>query len=160
MVEERMAQMGGGSAAQSTTARTLGMFDFDQDGRLTPNLPGARLGMDFHWRDRLVTTALHTDDGGKGGVMVFRALAGRVPSSAIAPDARAPAFEILRCLPSLLPSDWTLTVEPDHSLRLHTTIPVAVPALVSDLLTPAVRFCLAVSPLLDLLEENAMGLYA
>ena len=37
---------------------------------------------------------------------------------------------------------------------------VVMPALITDLLVPAVQFCLAASPYFDLLEENAMGLRA
>lgn len=143
-----------------TSYGSVGAFDVDETGRLSPHLPTAKLGMKFSWRGRPVSTALRTTDDGSVGIMLLRAQAGRVPSSALAAAARPDAFELIRCLPALLPEHWTLTVAPDHSLQLQTEMQVAMPASVSDLLVPAVRFCLAVSPYLDLLEENAMGMRA
>ena len=133
------------------------MFDFDQGGRLIPRLPTARLGMKFRWRERPVTTALRTAGDGGQAILALHIEAGRVPSSATAAQARPEAFALLRCLPGLLPKAWKLTVAPNHSLVLNSEMAVALPALLTDLLVPAVQFCLAVSPFLDLLEENRMG---
>ena len=139
---------------------SVGAFDVDETGRLSSHLPAARLGMSFSWRGRPVSTALRTIENGSIGIMELRTQAGRVPSSAIAAAARPDAFGLLRCLPALLPEHWSLTLAPDHSVQLHTEMRVAMPASSSDLLVPAVQFCLAVSPYFDLLEENAMGLQA
>ena len=143
--------LGGGS---------LGMFDFDETGRLQPNLPTAKLGMDFIWRGRPVTSTVRAEGDGLTGVMTFRTQAGRMPSSAISAAARPDAFEIARSLPAVLPTKWTLRVDADHRLQIEAEMAVAMPALISDLLVPAVQFCLAASPYFDLLEENAMGLRA
>ncbi len=139
---------------------SVGAFDIDESGRLSPHAPAAKLGMRFSWRGRPVSTALRTTDDGSVGVMLLRAQAGRVPSTAIAAAARPDAFDLLRCLPTLLPEHWTVSLAADHSLQLQTEMRVAMPASASDLLIPAVQFCLAVSPYLDLLEENAMGMQA
>jgi hypothetical protein len=136
------------------------MFEFDATGRLSPNLPAAKLGLEFCWRGRPVTTSVHAGEDGQTGTILFRTQAGRMPSSAIAAAARPDAFELARHLPRLLPSHWTLSVGADHSLQLEAEIQIVMPALVSDLLVPAVQFCLAASPYFDLLEENAMGLRA
>ncbi len=139
---------------------SLGMFDVDQGGRLSPSLPASKLVMEFRWRERPVTTSLRAEEDAPSGTIVFRTRVGRVPSSALAAAARPDAFELLRCLPALLPERWTLTLGADHGLQIEAEMAVAMPALVSDLLVPTVRFCLAASPLLDLLEENAMGMRA
>ena len=138
----------------------VGAFDVDETGRLSSQLPAAKLGMNFSWRGRPVSTALRTIENGSVGIMELRTQAGRVPSSAIAAAARPDAFGLLRCLPALLPEHWGVTLTADHSLQLHTEMRVNMPASAGDLLVPAVQFCLAVSPYLDLLEENAMGLQA
>jgi len=136
------------------------MFEFDETGRLSSNLPAARLGMEFCWRGRPVAASVRAGEDGQTGTMLFRTQAGRMPSSAIAAAARPEAFELARQLPAQLPLNWTLNVGADHSLQLEAEMRVPMPALVSDLLVPVVQFCLAASPFLDLLEENAMGLRA
>jgi hypothetical protein len=159
----RQGESGGrdNAASRSTASHgRLGSFDFDSAGRLRPNLPAARLGMEFRWRGRPVTTSVRAIGDGQTGTMLFRTQAGRMPSSAIAAPARPDAFELARCLSALLPPSWTLTVGADHSLQLAAEMQIVMPALVSDLLVPAVQFCLAASPYLDLLEENAMGMRA
>ena len=155
-----MERMESGDQAGTGSYGSLGMFDIDQDGRLSPGLPASKLGMEFRWRERPVTSSLRAEEDAPTGTMVFRIRVGRVPSSAIAAAARPDAFELLRCLPALLPERWKLMVGADHGLHIEAELPVAMPALVSDLLVPAVRFCLDTSPLLDLLEENAMGMRA
>lgn len=139
---------------------SVGEFDVDEDGRLSPRAPAAELGMRFSWRGRPVSTALRTTDDGSVGIMRLCTQAGRVPSTATAAAARPDAFDLLRCLPALLPEHWTVSLAADHSLRLQTEMRVSMPASASDLLIPAVQFCLAISPYLDLLEENAMGMQA
>jgi len=138
----------------------LGMFDFNAEGRISPTLPASRMGMDFVWRGHAVTTSLVASDAGGGGTMVLSARAGRVPSSARAPDARPDAFKLLRHLPALLPEHWSINLCADHSLRIEARLPVEMPAHVKDLLVPAVRFCLEAAPILDLLAENMMGTQA
>jgi hypothetical protein len=137
---------------------SLGTFDVDAAGRLSPSLPTSKLVMEFRWRDRPVSSSLHSIDDGASGVMTFRTKAGRMPSSAIAAAARPDAFGLLGLLPDLLPKSWKLYLTADHGLQLEHEIPVPLPALMSDLLIPAVQFCLAASPYLDLLEENIMGM--
>ncbi len=151
---ESRDQAGMGSCA------SLGMFEVDQDGRLSPGLPASKLAMEFRWRERPVSTWLRAEEDAPNGTMMFRTRVGRMPSSALAAAARPDAFALLRCLPALLPDRWTLTVAADHSLQIEAELAVAMPALVSDLLVPTVQFCLAAAPLLDLLEENAMGMRA
>lgn len=158
--EERLAQLEDDVTGSIGSYGSVGAFDVDEDGRLSPNVPGSRLGMKFHWRDRVVSTALRTIEDGSIGIMTLRTQAGRIPSSALAAAGRPDAFGLLRTLPALLPSQWTLTIAPDHSVQLEAEMRVPMPALVSDLLVPAVRFCLIASPYFDLLEENAMGLRA
>lgn len=153
-------QWDSGSRDSMTSYGSVGMFDVDAAGRLRPTQPASRLGMEFRWRDRPVTTSLRTIGDGSSGVMRLRTQAGRIPSSALAAAARPDAFELLRLLPGLLPQSWTLKIEADHTLQLESEMAVPMPALMSDLLVPAVQFCLAASPYLDLLEENAMGLRA
>ncbi len=149
-----------GTPAGAEPAGRLGSFDVDQGGRLSPGLPASTLAMEFRWRERPVTTSLRAEGDAPSGTMVFRTRIGRMPSSATAAAARPDAFELLRCLPALLPPRWTLMLGADHSLQIEAELSVAMPAMASDLLVPAVRFCLAASPLLDLLEENAMGMRA
>lgn len=139
---------------------TVGMFDVDEAGRLRATLPAAKLAIEFCWRDRAVAASLYADGDGLSGSMVLRAEAGRLPSSAIAASSRPDAFALLDLLPALLPENWKLMVGADHTLRLEAGMTVSLPALVGDLLVPAVQFCLTVSPYLDLLEENAMGMRA
>lgn len=146
------------SPPASSPYTTLGMFDVDISGRLSANRPDANLGMRFNWRGRPVIGALHGQCDGLTGSMLFRIWAGRIPSSSIAAEARPDAFALLRYLPALLPELWTLRVGADHSLELESVMPVAMPAHIKDLLVPAVQFCLAACPFLDLLEENAIGL--
>ena len=155
-----MSQSEYGYRGSMTSYGSVGAFDVDEAGRLSSHLPAAKLGIRFSWRGRPVSTTLRMTDDGSIGIMSLSAQAGRVPSTATAPAARPAAFDLVACLPALLPENWTLTLAPDHSLRLQTEMEVAMPASVSDLLVPAVRFCLAVSPYLDLLEENALGMQA
>lgn len=150
----------GAAPHAAETHRSLGTFEFDATGRLSPNLPAAKLAMEFCWRGRPVATSVRAGEDDQTGTMLFRTQAGRMPSSAIAAAARPEAFELARHLPALLPARWTLSVGADHGLQLEAEMQVAMPALVSDLLVPAVQFCLTVSPFLDLLEENSMGLRA
>ena len=155
-----MSQSEYGHRGSMTSYGSLGAFDVDEAGRLSPHLPAAKLGIRFSWRGRPVSTTLRATEDGSIGIMSLRAQAGRVPSTANAAAARPAAFDLIRCLPALLPEHWTLTLAADHSLQLQTEMQVAMPASVGDLLVPAVRFCLAVSPYLDLLDENALGLQA
>ncbi len=139
---------------------SLGMFDIDETGRLSPSLPTSKLVMEFLWRGRPVSSSLRGVGDGVSGVMTFRTQAGRMPSSATAAAARPDAFGLLDLLPDLLPKCWKLRLAADHSLQLEREMQVPLPALMSDLLIPAVQFCLAASPYLDLLEENVMGMSA
>lgn len=139
---------------------SVGMFDVDETGRLNPSAPTAKLVMEFRWRERPVYGSLRSLGDGATGIMSFRTRAGRIPSSALAAAVRPDAFSLLGLLPTLLPESWKLMLGADHSLQLECEIAVPIPALVSDLLVPAVQFCLAASPHIDLLEEKAMGLRA
>ena len=155
-----MEQAQDGGEPATTRRGSLTMFDVDRAGRLRASLPDAKLGMNFRWRGRSIATDLYSDAKAPTAVMVLRTQAGRIPSSALAADARPEAFDLLRRLPSLLPKDWTVTMTPDHGLQLRGEAHVPMPALISDLLVPAVQFCLAAAPLFDLLEEHAIGTHA
>ncbi len=153
----RVEQAQSGGQPVTAARGSLTMFDVDRTGRLMARLPDARLGMDFRWRGRSIRTDLHSDAQAPTAVVTFRTQAGRIPSSALAAEARPDAFEVLRALPGLLPKDWTLTITPNHGLQLQGEAQVAMPALISDLLAPAVHFCLEAAPLFDLLEEHAIA---
>jgi hypothetical protein len=157
---KHMEGCGGANYGTTGSFGTVGMFDVDEVGRLRATLPAAKLAIEFCWHGRPVAASLYADGDRTSGSMVLRAEAGRLPSSAIAASSRPDAFALLGLLPALLPDNWKLMVGADHTLRLEAEMTVSLPALVGDLLVPAVQFCLTVSPYLDLLEENAMGMRA
>lgn len=129
----------------------LGPFLIEEDGRLQLRRPDTKPAFWFLWQGRRVDAKL-----GAGGVTLSM-LIGRVPSSIRQPEVREPAFALLRALPSTLPEGWKMRLTPEHTIWVQAFDKVALPATISGLIEPLVRFLLSVSPYLEMIEQGGLG---
>jgi hypothetical protein len=133
------------------TRLPLGPFVIEPGGRLQLRGGDTRPAFWFLWRDHRVDAKL-----GAGGVTINMQI-GRIPSTIRQPAVREPAFALLRALPGTLPEGWTMRLTPEHTIRVQAFDTVALPATISGLTEPLVRFLLRVSPYLELIEQGGLG---
>lgn len=119
-----------------------------EDGALAP-APAARPTLRFEWRGRGCTAEL-TAEG-----MRLSALAGRVPSTAVAAARRGALLAALPDIAQRLPRGWRLRLSPDHRILVEAASHGPYPTPVTALLSELVRFALALDPLCD--ELDAAG---
>jgi len=138
---------------------SLGPFSVDAEGRIAPRDGADMPHFTFHWRDRKVSARLLGRDG--DGSLTISASLGRMPSSAAPASAdqltnerRRASFAALRGFLDMMPADWRVRLLPDHQVRLEAEILLGWPATAVDLMTELTRFLLALTPYLDLLEEE------
>jgi hypothetical protein len=129
----------------------LGPFIIEPDGRLQLRRGDTRPAFWFLWQGRRVDARI-----GAGGVKLTMQI-GRIPSSIRQPAVREPAFALLRALPGTLPEGWTMRLTPEHTIWVQAFDKVALPATISGLIEPLVRFLLRVSPYLDVIEQGGLG---
>jgi hypothetical protein len=129
----------------------LGPFIIEPGGRLQLRGADTRPAFWFMWKGLRVDAKL-----GAGGVTLSM-LIGRIPSTIKQPAVREPAFALLRALPGTLPEGWTMRLTPEHTIRVQAFDTVALPATISGLVEPLVRFLLRVSPYLELIEQAGLG---
>jgi len=129
----------------------LGPFIIEADGRLQLRRPDTKPAFWFRWQGHRVDAKI-----GAGGVTLSM-LIGRIPSSIRQPAVREPAFALLRALPGTLPEGWTMRLTPEHTIRVQAFDTVALPATISGMIEPLVRFLLRVSPYLEMIEERGLG---
>jgi hypothetical protein len=133
------------------TRLPLGPFIIEPGGRIQLRGADTRPAFWFHWQGYRVDAKL-----GAGGVTLSMQI-GRIPSSIRQPAVREPAFALLRALPDTLPEGWTVRLTPEHTIRVQAFDTVALPATISGLTEPLVRFLLRVSPYLELIQQSGLG---
>jgi hypothetical protein len=140
------------------TALTFGPFRVDAAGGLAPIEPAAPPRFTFRWRDRLVHASLQEGEVPAGSLRL-RAQLGRVPSSALPPEAarRPQSFTLLRSLPATLPQDWRVGLTPDHRVVLEAECHVALPITATGLVGEVTGFLLRLAPYLDVLDEVGLA---
>jgi hypothetical protein len=126
-----------------------GPFSIAPDGALSLRDSGRAPLMRFRWKGHACEARLEADG------LRFRALAGRIPSTAEPGADRTRTFAAVAALPAALPRGWRLRLTADHRLRVEADGPVAssAPALLGAL----VRFALALDPYLDAVEAVGAG---
>lgn len=118
-----------------------------QDGAIAPDLPACP-ALRFDWRGRACTAELAADG------LRLSAWAGRVPSTATAPDRRGALLAALPGIAHRLPRGWRLRLSPDHRIHVAATSPGPFPTPMTALLSELVRFALALDPLCDALDAT------
>jgi hypothetical protein len=110
---------------------TLGPFEVDAEGRLSPIEHQASPAFLFRWRDRVVRSRLALTNTTTGG-LTMQTVVGRVPSTAVTPDEtlRPRSFALLHWLSHGVPKDWQMSLSPDHRVSLMTEMPVELPITV------------------------------
>jgi hypothetical protein len=133
---------------------TLGPFEVDSEGRLSPIEHQASPAFLFRWRDRVVRSHLALTDATTGRLSM-QTVVGRIPSTAVTPDEtlRPRSFALLHWLSNGVPKDWQMRLSPDHRVSLTTEVPVELPITAVALVTRITCFALALAPYLDLLDE-------
>ena len=133
----------------------LGPFLVDEGGRLAfrkgAAVEGSPPGFTFLWRNRCFGIELRT------GRMFCVVPMGRIPSTSMGAGRREQALQALRALAACIPSDWKLSLLPDHRIQLRATIGMAWPATAAALLTPVYALLMHVAPVLDIMEEAGLG---
>ena len=133
---------------------TLGPFEVDSEGRLSPIEHQASPAFLFRWRDRVVRSHLALTNATTGRLSM-QTVVGRIPSTAVTPDEtlRPRSFALLHWLSHGVPTDWQMSLSPDHRVSLKTEMPVELPITAVALVTRITCFALALAPYLDLLDE-------
>jgi hypothetical protein len=133
------------NALDDTALLRLNGIAVMEDGAVAP-APPARPALRFDWRGRACTAEL-TAEG-----MRLWALAGRVPSTAVAAARRSSVLAALPELAQRLPDGWRMHLSPDHRILVETASRGPYPTPVTALLSDMVRFALALDPLCDGLD--------
>ncbi len=134
---------------------TLGPFQVDRDGRLSPTSPKNFPAFNVMWLGRQVWATMHQADG---DALALTVVVGRVPSTAGAICDRR--REVLRTLPSLhavLPPGWTAQLAADHRLVLATQTTLTDPPTITELVSALTLFLLELTPYLELLNEAGLA---
>jgi hypothetical protein len=149
---------GRGRAISFEIPITIGGFRVDDAGRLEPIEAGTMPGFHFDWRGR----PLHASTDGTR--LLLEGRLGRVPSSAgsgrrdpavpgQAAGRREDAFALMRGLAASIPPGWSLTLTPEHEVKLQVTHAVEGPLTAADLMAAVTRLLLTLGSYLDLLDE-------
>ena len=134
---------------------TLGPFQVDSDGRLSPTSPETVPTFNVTWMGRQIWATMNDVDGGGLAPSV---VAGRVPSTAGAlDDRRREVLSAVGRLPALLPDDWTAQLHADHRVVLASQVTITAPATVTELVTALTLFLLTLGPYLELLDEIGLA---
>ena len=134
---------------------TLGPFQVDSVGRLSPTSPANFPAFNVTWMGRQIWATMNDDSGGG---LALRVVAGRVPSTAGAMDDRR--HEVLGAiarLPALLPRDWTAVLQADHRVVLASQVMIPIPSTVTELVTALTMFLLNLRPYLELLDDTGLA---
>ncbi len=133
---------------------SLGPFNIDAEGRLTPNAPDNPPNFLVRWHNRPVRARMISNDDADARLSLQTVL-GRVPSSAAigAPGERSHSFELLRGLRAGLPNPWKLRLLPDHRAVLEAETQIALPITAVGLIATVTRFLMAMGPYIELAEE-------
>lgn len=134
---------------------TLGPFQVDSDGRLSPMSPETFPAFNVTWMGRQICATMN--DAGGGG-LALGVVAGRVPSTAGAiNDRRREILGVLARLPALLPRDWTAKLQADHRVVLASQVTITIPSTVTELVTALTMFLLILGPYLELLDGTGLA---
>lgn len=127
----------------------LGPFEVASDGslHLNPAAESSRFG--FRWRDRRISVRVLAS-----WKVEFSVVAGYVPFTAENPASRPRVIAAVAALREGLPDGWRLRLSPDHAVHLETDGVLRRPPTVTWLLTEATRFVLALTPCIELLDEQ------
>jgi hypothetical protein len=138
---------------------TLGPFEVDAEGRLSPGEPDVAPAFLFRWHGRLIRARLARAENGLGR-LVLQVTVGRVRSSAsLEDDTQRPRnFTLLRWLMKTAPMEWHVTLLADHRVWLESYRPIDLPITAAALITEITRFALALAPYLDLADEDGLTL--
>jgi hypothetical protein len=136
----------------------LGPFTVDSEGRLSPGEPAGTPAFLFRWRNRVVRAKLAQGDP-PSGRLALQSTLGRVPSTAATPNGtlRPRSFVLLHWIPRSVPPGWRVRLLADHRVWLETETRIAMPLTAAALITEITEFLLALSPYLDLLEEEGLA---
>ncbi len=133
---------------------TLGPFQVDRDGRLSPMSAETFPTFNVTWMGRQVWATMI----GAGGGLRLSVVAGRVPSTAGAmEDRRRGVLGAVGRLPALLPDDWTARLQADHRVVLASEVTIAMPPTVTELVTALTLFLLSLTPYLELLDGTGLA---
>ena len=138
---------------------TLGPFEIDCEGRLSPGEPDVVPAFVFRWHGRLVRARITTDSGDTG-LLVLQVTLGRVRSTASSPDdmLRPRSFTLLRWLMRAAPTQWHVNLLADHRVWLETNRRIGLPITAAALITEITLFALELAPYLELLDERGLTL--
>jgi hypothetical protein len=134
----------------------LGPFKVGPNGLISPATPTHMPSFGVRWRERLVQARISEDSEGMGTLRLTSRI-GRVPSTAQEPGCRPAALGIVRDLPELLPESWGVRLAADHSIVMEARTRLALPVSAVSLVTQLSSFLLALSPYLDVLDGEGMG---
>ncbi len=127
----------------------LGPFEVASDGSLHLNPPAESSRFGFRWRDRRISARVLA-----GWKVEFSVVAGYVPFTAENPASRPRVIAAVAALREALPDGWRVRLSPDHAVYLETEGALGRPPTVTRLLTEAARFVLALTPCIELLDEE------
>lgn len=127
----------------------LGPFEVASDGSLVPLAADQSPHFGFRWRGRRVAARLLP-----GWRVELSVVAARVPFTAESAAARPRVLAAVIALREALPEGWTIRLTPDHAVHLVTEASLGRPPTVTRLLTEATRFVLALTPCIELLDEE------
>jgi hypothetical protein len=127
----------------------LGPFEVASDGSLSPSAPDEAPRFGFRWRERRIAARLVA-----GWKVEFSVIAGYVPFTAENPAGRPRVIAAVAALREALPEGWRVRLTPDHAVHLEAEAMLGRPPTVSRLLTEATRFVLALTPCIELLDEE------
>jgi hypothetical protein len=127
----------------------LGPFEVASDGSLSPSAPDEAPRFGFCWRERRIAARLVA-----GWKVEFSVIAGYVPFTAENPAGRPRVIAAVAALREALPEGWRVRLTPDHAVHLEAEAMLGRPPTVSRLLTEATRFVLALTPCIELLDEE------
>jgi hypothetical protein len=127
----------------------LGPFEVGSDGSLNPQAPDENPRFGFRWRGRRVAARLVS-----GWKVEFSVVAGYVPFTAENAANRPRVLAAVMALREALPAGWRIRLTPDHAVHLETEATIGRPPTVSRLLAEATQFVLALTPCIDLLDEE------
>lgn len=133
---------------------TLGPFQVDSSGRLSPTSPDKFPAFNVTWMGRQIWATMNDADGHG---LALTVVVGRVPSTAGAiDDRRREILSTLTRLPLVLPPGWTAQLAADHRLVLSTRTTLTMPSTVTELVTALTSFLLDLGPYLELLDEAGL----
>ncbi|MDR3524761.1 MAG: hypothetical protein P4L66_11730 [Acetobacteraceae bacterium] len=138
------------------TEWTLGPFNVDRSGLLSPSTPESFPTFGVRWRNRRLAVRMsrRSEQDAAHGVLEMQVQLGRVPSSA-GPDAelRLQALAMAASLPRQGPEDWAFRLLADHVVQIDTCVPIALPVSLISLVSELTQFLLTLDPYLDALDS-------